>query len=318
MNENESKLTDNCEDTILCPSRDHLSRSINHGNTDKIPDSIWSTVDPWLERLSNLAKIVLVLVAVVGYFYTVLPVYERNLLKEEISKKTVELRSTQKQIESMNSEIVPLRNKLDELNAQKVSLVRSTVELETNIVALENDKNRLAKFLAEKDHNLNKINNLLLETSLQLNDKLLQDFFYYLSVAYSRNLSQLLRYEHWREKEPVIDSPYRLIHEAVTSYGGINKMLLGENDKFKRFMLNYLEAHRKQLSHVSTHLKNIAVPADAFYNMMHTGGLLSKVDRELLYKDFKALQGEFEGTLKDIKQQYLSERKKHHFYDRGH
>lgn len=43
--------------------------------------------DIWLGRLSHIAQIILVGVAVFGYFYTIRPIYQNQLLSEDIAKK---------------------------------------------------------------------------------------------------------------------------------------------------------------------------------------------------------------------------------------
>lgn len=48
-------------------------------------------VDQWFNRLGQGSQVLLLLLGVFGYFYTVLPVYQKSLLDEEIAKKTIEL-----------------------------------------------------------------------------------------------------------------------------------------------------------------------------------------------------------------------------------
>lgn len=54
--------------------------------------------DKQLSRGSHIAQIVLVILAVFGYFYTVLPVYQNKLLNEQIAKKGLELSSLKKYV----------------------------------------------------------------------------------------------------------------------------------------------------------------------------------------------------------------------------
>ena len=53
-------------------------------------------MDKYLTRLSHIAQIILVAVAVFGYFYTVVPVYQKELLSENIAQKEIELNTLQK------------------------------------------------------------------------------------------------------------------------------------------------------------------------------------------------------------------------------
>lgn len=50
----------------------------------------------WLERLSQLAQVVLAVVAVFGYFYTVVPLYQKSVVEEEIARGRAELEKTYK------------------------------------------------------------------------------------------------------------------------------------------------------------------------------------------------------------------------------
>jgi hypothetical protein len=54
-----------------------------------------SQVDIWLSRLSHFSQIGLLIVAVFGYVYTVIPVYQKSLLDEQIAKKELELKNIQ-------------------------------------------------------------------------------------------------------------------------------------------------------------------------------------------------------------------------------
>ncbi|ENZ9778511.1 hypothetical protein ACHEMN_003125 [Escherichia coli] len=44
-------------------------------------------VDVFLSRVSHVSQFVLVAFAIFGYFYTVRPIYQKELLSEEIAKK---------------------------------------------------------------------------------------------------------------------------------------------------------------------------------------------------------------------------------------
>jgi hypothetical protein len=50
------------------------------------------SIDCWLVRASQLAAVLAVVLAIVGYFYTVQPLYQKALLDEAIAKKEVDLK----------------------------------------------------------------------------------------------------------------------------------------------------------------------------------------------------------------------------------
>lgn len=94
-----------------------------------------SAIDTTLIRLANLSQVGLLALAIFGYFYTVLPVYQKSLLDEEIAKKTLELNSVEKKITSLESELSEKNLKLANLNtslflAQK-DLGKSRAEIGT-------------------------------------------------------------------------------------------------------------------------------------------------------------------------------------------
>ena len=64
-----------------------------------ISKSTQSNLDLWLIRLGYFSQIGLLIVAVIGYFYTVLPVYQKSVLDEEIAKKEIELVKMQKKLD---------------------------------------------------------------------------------------------------------------------------------------------------------------------------------------------------------------------------
>lgn len=81
-------------------------------------------IDAVLQRLSHASQLGLLLLAIFGYFYTVLPVYQKSLLDEEIAKKTLELRSmenrlaqTEAKLSGREEEFKILTNRIDEARA---------------------------------------------------------------------------------------------------------------------------------------------------------------------------------------------------------
>lgn len=50
-----------------------------------------SFIDTWLERTSQVAQVAIAAVAIFGYFYTVRPVYQKEMLTESIAEKQLEV-----------------------------------------------------------------------------------------------------------------------------------------------------------------------------------------------------------------------------------
>lgn len=86
-----------------------------------------------LSRLGNASQLGLLALAVFGYFYTVLPVYQKSLLDEEIAKKTIELNRKEAELVAKGSELNVQSIKLAALNASVAqaqhSLQKSKVEI---------------------------------------------------------------------------------------------------------------------------------------------------------------------------------------------
>ena len=55
--------------------------------------------DLWLNRLSSFSQFGLLIIAIIGYFYTVVPLYQKSVLDEEIAKKEIELIEMQKKLD---------------------------------------------------------------------------------------------------------------------------------------------------------------------------------------------------------------------------
>jgi septal ring factor EnvC (AmiA/AmiB activator) len=81
-----------------------------------------SRTDLIFQRVAHASQLALVLLAIFGYFYTVLPVYQKSLLDEEIAKKTYELRAMESRVTetkallaSRSAEFNAMTNRVDEL-----------------------------------------------------------------------------------------------------------------------------------------------------------------------------------------------------------
>lgn len=75
-----------------------------------------SKIDIWSARAANFSQIGVLALAAFGYVYTVLPVYQKSLLDEEIAKKTLELEKKDKQINEFNKILAERSSELDKLS----------------------------------------------------------------------------------------------------------------------------------------------------------------------------------------------------------
>ena len=109
-----------------------------------------SVLDIWLARASSLSQPLLLCLAVFGYFYTVLPIYQKELLSEQIAKKEIELTSlqrtvsaTQPAIHRLESERAGLEIELQSLRTKKVAAEHQVVILHERQAMLETKNKEL-------------------------------------------------------------------------------------------------------------------------------------------------------------------------------
>lgn len=89
---------------------------------DANPPSPTNPWDLWLQRLTAVSQIGLCILAVVGLFYTVIPLYKSALLEEEIGRKT-------RQLEMIKS---TLRRTYENLRDQELRLYLSALDDKCN------------------------------------------------------------------------------------------------------------------------------------------------------------------------------------------
>lgn len=67
-----------------------------------------SAIDKAMSRIANASQLGLLLLAAFGYFYTVIPVYQKSLLDEEIARKTIELKAKDSELQRKAAELAQL------------------------------------------------------------------------------------------------------------------------------------------------------------------------------------------------------------------
>jgi len=115
----------------------------------------------WFSIASNASQVLLLVLAIFGYFYTVVPVYQKELLSEKISQQELilnklyksneeqqknilikenELEKLKNQIKKANQEIIEKTKKLNIING-KVNLISKKMYAEALYIALINRNN---------------------------------------------------------------------------------------------------------------------------------------------------------------------------------
>jgi uncharacterized secreted protein with C-terminal beta-propeller domain len=72
-------------------------------------------MDKWFGRIANASQAGLLLLAAFGYIYTVIPVYEKALLDEEIAKKTLDLQKKESELAQKSAELASLTTAVDQM-----------------------------------------------------------------------------------------------------------------------------------------------------------------------------------------------------------
>lgn len=97
---------------------------------EKIAHPQKSAFERKVSILANLSQAGLLLLAIIGYFYTVRPIYTKALLDEEMAKTKIELRTTEKKIKENNLQLVSLKEESKQLREQAEQL-RSGLQSQT-------------------------------------------------------------------------------------------------------------------------------------------------------------------------------------------
>lgn len=94
-------------------------------------------LDTWLSRASNLSQPLLLCLAVFGYFYTVMPVYQKELLSEQIAVREIELTRMKRAIDATGPTIQNLESQRATLETQLLSLQKQRAEAESYVELLK-------------------------------------------------------------------------------------------------------------------------------------------------------------------------------------
>ena len=127
-----------------------------------------SKVDLYLSRISHLSHFVLVAFAIFGYFYTVRPIYQKELLSEEIAKKEVDLNTLKNELHKSTEQLsnnqtaqIKLREDIEFLKQQfKISeneLNSVNKELAASIRELDRQKKLAKKAIDDNKKNLSSV-----------------------------------------------------------------------------------------------------------------------------------------------------------------
>lgn len=115
------------------------------------------TLSKFLQNLANISQVLLVCLAFFGYFYTVRPIYQKDLLEEKVAKKELQLSELMKGVEQAKREKTMLINEnadlhkknremrlvVKDLMKEKESLANQMTQLKTTLSTLNNSYNKI-------------------------------------------------------------------------------------------------------------------------------------------------------------------------------
>jgi len=101
-------------------------------------------LDRFLLRSSNLAQIAVAILAIYGYFFTVVPIYQKEVLAEEIAKKQLDIDKLVKTNDDLTREIENKKSELAFVNNKSEVIILRNNELEHKNKILEQSNNDLS------------------------------------------------------------------------------------------------------------------------------------------------------------------------------
>lgn len=96
-------------------------------------------LDKSLSRLSHVSQILLVGFAIFGYFYTVRPIYQKEVLSENIAQKELQLSKLNQEKETVYSQIETYKDKEKKLLSNVESLQKQKKETEGELIITEKE-----------------------------------------------------------------------------------------------------------------------------------------------------------------------------------
>lgn len=135
-----------------------------------------------LENLASISQLALVVLAAFGYFYTVIPVYQKERLSEEIAKKQIEFDRLEIANKDTRANLDKLAAQLSHLDIEKQALESALSERAKALDALqfENETHRaqydsaretLSRLQAERDRTEGRLSELKLQLGALESDK---------------------------------------------------------------------------------------------------------------------------------------------------
>ncbi|HHA2022737.1 TPA: coiled-coil domain-containing protein [Enterobacter ludwigii] len=216
-----------------------------------------SKIDTWFARIANLSQLGVLILAVFGYFYTVLPVYQKSLLDEEIAKKTLEIEKKDKQIAAINKKLEERASELESLSSEINKAKDDAAQAKTNLRTMQGKYSKqyselrvhlLSQFINlaysqcyEKSWEIQSLTNCFIKTSesaelRELNNNDIKKLKSSISLIAPKLISS------YKEQKNELDSKLKslsLEKDSIEKECEINKTKKEYEDRFEKINIDY-------------------------------------------------------------------------------
>lgn len=103
------------------------------------PGNFW---DRWLTRASFLSQIAMPILAVLGFWYTVLPLYSKAVLEEQVARNQIDLEKQQVNLKELTTAVDMKREEADRLATQIEEERKKSLTLRNEITLLSTDRSK--------------------------------------------------------------------------------------------------------------------------------------------------------------------------------
>lgn len=243
-------------------------------------------VDKSLSRLSHVSQILLVGFAIFGYFYTVRPIYQKEVLSENIAQKELQLSKLNQEKETVYSQIETYKDKEKKLLSNVESLQKQKKETEDELTITEKELDTIRIELQKTKSDL-----LLAENQIQDKTRYLTKLEDAqrkgMSDVYFENFSGIISVNYLREhpiyafdKVEPDEITISLLRSKISSpYIAIKKALVDSDHNFLKANKNVSNKLRKEIAnYISKKIENDKNKLNSDYKILFDS--ISKVRAE--------------------------------------
>lgn len=137
-------------------------------------------IDSWSSRAASWAQVLTLIMVVVGYFYTVVPAFQKERLSEEVARLEMERDKSSSDIKANDARIVGMRRILDQmklskdqLQAENASLLGQQKSLLASAALADHQRLEANRLLAIEKQRLGQTNDLYINA---VRDRYLEDY----------------------------------------------------------------------------------------------------------------------------------------------